>query len=165
MNLITDTKKLNSAIESIKTAGTKLDAMVHNTGLSVMAHVAEHRNTTLIAQLYDALPRSARRKNMIVWFESNMPVQITERRNGSIVVEIADVGDPVWVEFKVNLDARLTGADKVPYWELKNAPNVQHAPTLEEVLKYIGKKANDQKCTAEEKAKLVKLIKLAETIH
>ena len=165
MNLITDTKKLNSAIESIKTAGTKLDAMVHNTGLSVMAHVAEHRNTTLIKQLYDALPRSARRKSLILWFESNMPVQITEKRDGSIAVEIADLDDALWMDFKANLDTRLVGADKVPYWEIKNAPNVQHAPTLEDVLKYIGKKANDQKCTAEEKAKLVKLIKLAETIH
>lgn len=162
--LITDTTKINKAIALIQSTGAKLDTLIHTCAMSVVAHVSEHRNTTLISQLIAAMPKSARRKNLINWFEVNSPVQIVEKSNGGVVVEIADLTDTLWIDFKAQLDVRLTTAHKTPFWELKMPQRAQEAPTLEAIIKYITKKMNDPKIDAVEKDKLTMLITLAATL-
>lgn len=159
--LITDTTRLNKAITLVQTTGAKLDALIHTCAVSIVAHVAEHRNTTLISQLIAAMPKSSRRKNLINWFEANAPVQIVDKPNGAVVIEIADLTDKLWVDFKAQLPAHLSAAHNVPFWELKMPQRTQEVPTLEAIIKYIAKKANDPKIDANEKEKLVMLVTLA----
>lgn len=59
--------EINKAIASIKTSGAKLDKMIQDTGVAVLEHFAEHKDTGVVNRLYLALPKGARRSAMTSW--------------------------------------------------------------------------------------------------
>ena len=59
--------EINKAIASIKTAGAKLDKMIQETGVAVLEHFAEHKDTGVVNRLYLALPKGARSTAMASW--------------------------------------------------------------------------------------------------
>lgn len=61
---------LKKEIDSIKKAGSSLDARIHHASVAVLVHFAEHKDTGLINRLYDALPRGARRSAWVSWILS-----------------------------------------------------------------------------------------------
>ena len=58
---------LKKEIDSLKKAGSSLDARIHRAGVAVLVHFAEHKDTGLINRLYDALPRGARKTAWVSW--------------------------------------------------------------------------------------------------
>ena len=68
MQLIVESKPLAKLVSSIAERGAKLDSDIHLAACSVLAHTAAHRNKTLIGNLVEALPKSARRKALIARF-------------------------------------------------------------------------------------------------
>ena len=99
--LIGDAGKLNAAIKSIRERGAKLDVDIHVAACSVMQHVCVHRNSTLITNLNNAMPKSSRRKALIDWFEKFTPMAINYA-SGKVDMPKAD--DPKWVEFVADFD-------------------------------------------------------------
>lgn len=67
MKLITDNAALAKEIRSIKLRGQKLDQSIWVAGVSCLAHIAEHSNTTLLNDLVNALPKGARKHAFVEW--------------------------------------------------------------------------------------------------
>lgn len=67
MKLMTTTADISKAITSIQSRGVKLDASIHVTGCSVLAHASEHGDTTLADKLVLAMPKGARKLALVEW--------------------------------------------------------------------------------------------------
>ena len=59
--------EINKAIASIARSGAKLDILIQDTGVSVLEHFAEHKDTGVVNRLYLALPKGARKQAMASW--------------------------------------------------------------------------------------------------
>ena len=81
MKLITDNAALAKAIKSIATRGQKLDRDIHEVGVSCLAHIAEHSNTTLLNDLVNALPKGARKHAFVEWALAYGSVRTLDRAN------------------------------------------------------------------------------------
>lgn len=81
MKLITDNAALAKAIKSIATRGQKLDQDIHVAGVSCLAHIAEHSNTTLLNDLVNALPKGARKHAFVEWALAYGNVRTLDRAN------------------------------------------------------------------------------------
>lgn len=67
MELILDTKALNSTITRIGQAGAKLDAAIWQAGASALAIVNEHGQTGPANKLLGVMPNGSRRERLIEW--------------------------------------------------------------------------------------------------
>lgn len=65
--IITEAADITKAIASIKARGAKLDADIHQAGVSVLAHAAAHGDTTLCDKLVHAMPKGARKLALVEW--------------------------------------------------------------------------------------------------
>lgn len=65
MKLINDLSGINKAIASISTRGANLDNSIHIAACSVLAHVAEHRDTTIADKLVNAMPKGGRKLALV----------------------------------------------------------------------------------------------------
>ena len=59
--------EINKAIASIATKGKALDALIQETGVDVVVHFAQHKDTGLVNRLYLALPSGSRKTAMASW--------------------------------------------------------------------------------------------------
>ena len=60
--------EMTTAIGRIKAAGTVLQARIHATAVSTLAHIRDHGDTTLSCRLLDALANGQRVKALAFWF-------------------------------------------------------------------------------------------------
>lgn len=67
MKYYTTATDINKAINSIKGRGAKLDADIHKAGVSVLAHAAQHGDTTLADALVHAMPKGGRKVALVEW--------------------------------------------------------------------------------------------------
>lgn len=67
IQIIVGAAKINAAIKSIATRGAKLDESIQIAGLSVLAHVTEHGDTSVADNLFNAMPKGARRLALVEW--------------------------------------------------------------------------------------------------
>lgn len=89
MKLITDNAALAKAIKSIAVRGQKLDHDIHIAGVSCLAHIAEHSNTTLLNDLVNALPKGARKHAFVEWALAYGSVRTLDRSNPADADRIA----------------------------------------------------------------------------
>lgn len=59
--------EINKAIDTIKTNGAALDALIQETGVSVLEHFAANKDNAVVNRLYLALPNGARKTAMASW--------------------------------------------------------------------------------------------------
>ena len=59
--------EINKAITSIQGRGAKLDSDIQTCGLSVLAHAAQHGDTTVADKLVHAMPKGARKLALVEW--------------------------------------------------------------------------------------------------
>lgn len=59
--------EIDKAIASIQSRGAKLDKDVHVTGVSILAHIEQHREVSLMVKLFNALPKGSRRNALVAW--------------------------------------------------------------------------------------------------
>lgn len=89
MKLITDNAALAKEIKSIKLRGQKLDQSIWVAGVSCLAHIAEHSNTTLLNDLVNALPKGARKHAFVEWALAYGSVRTLDRANPADADKIA----------------------------------------------------------------------------
>lgn len=65
--LIVGTAALSKAVASIATRGKKLDSDIQVAGVSILAHINEHGNVTLLNDLALALPKGSRLNALKEW--------------------------------------------------------------------------------------------------
>lgn len=66
--------ELNAAIATIAKSGQKLDKLIQDTGVQVLEHFSEHKDTGLVNRLYTALPKGARKSAMASWLLTHCAV-------------------------------------------------------------------------------------------
>jgi hypothetical protein len=59
--------EINKAIAGIAKSGAKLDKTIQDTGVAVLQHFAEHKDTGLVNRLFLALPKGARKAALAAW--------------------------------------------------------------------------------------------------
>lgn len=106
-------KLINNNIRRIRLNGEKLNALIHDTAMLVLAFVQEHRNATPAQQLVMAMPASMRRSMLIAWFEKFSPINVKDSAdfNGKIKRE----------DNKTFVPFNLVGAAEEPFWKMAEA--------------------------------------------
>lgn len=59
--------EINKAIDTIARSGAKLDALIQETGVDVLTHFAEHKDTGVVNRFFLAMPKGARKTAMVSW--------------------------------------------------------------------------------------------------
>lgn len=81
MKLLLNVAEINKAIESINRRGKQLDTDIHVAGVSVLKHVAEHGDTTLLDKLVGAMPKGSRKSAFCEWALAYGNVRMLDRAN------------------------------------------------------------------------------------
>lgn len=58
---------INKAIDTITKSGAKLDKLIQDTGVAVLTHFAEHKDTGVVNRLYLAMPKGSRSTALASW--------------------------------------------------------------------------------------------------
>lgn len=111
-NLRQDSKVLDKSIATIRATGAKMDKLIHETACAMLFHVSQHGDTTKIGPLLNAMPKSTRRKGLIVWFEQNGPMKIDQTSHKVTLVE-------KWKSEDFNME----NAVNIPFWDLTPEKN------------------------------------------
>lgn len=119
-------KQIKHNIRLIKGAGEKLDTRVHETGVSILEHAREHGRWTDIQSLYEALPKSGRRKAFVKWVVDHSPL-IFDDKLGKFAKSKASKR-----EYDVD------GANATPFWdytkEVVQTLNVDNLLNIEQLI-------------------------------
>ena len=75
VQILTDVKAINKAIDSIARRGKTLDADIQQAALSCMQHAAKHGDSTLLDRLWLSMPRGSRRASLTEYLLHFGPVQ------------------------------------------------------------------------------------------
>lgn len=62
-----DKAGIEKNIKSIATRGAMLDKDIQLTGVSILAHIDQHKEVSLFKKLYDALPKGSRSNALVAW--------------------------------------------------------------------------------------------------
>lgn len=124
LELIKDSKKLGTAIASIKKRGAKLDTDIHLCAVSCLYHAKEHGDVTLMTRLVDAMPKSGRRKALIHWVNEHSMLGYVE---GEQQFRMTKSKSKSW---------KMEAAEATPFWEFttEKAPT---ALTIEQLVKSV----------------------------
>lgn len=122
LELLVGTSAINKAIASIKNRGAKLDNDIQLVGLSVLAHTAEHGDTSVMDALVNAMPKSARKLALVEWM---LAYGRAEKLDPKLDAEAIKAGRV----FKYNKERKLdlVGATENKWWEFKPEASVQTA--------------------------------------
>jgi hypothetical protein len=157
MKLFTEAADISSAIERIAKQGRALDKAIHKTACSIVAHMTEHRNKTLVIDLIGAMPMSSRRKALIDWFERGMPIDIDYK---SAEVDMPKKVSEEWQEYLARADETLEAMIASPFWD-KAETGAKDKLSMDAVLKYLARKANAKDIDPDLAAKLTQISEFA----
>jgi hypothetical protein len=150
MQLITDVKKLRTAIDGALRSATKLQGTIHIVACSALAHAEQHGDFGLLARLVFGLPTGQRVKTIQKWARMFSPVKFDEKAKKCVL----DRSEKA-VEWDVD------GAIAMPYFEI--VEQVASKPlTLQDVLDYLSKKA---KAKDNDTAEIAETRKVIAKIH
>ena len=116
------TAQVKSAIKSIKTTGAKLQQAIHETGMQCLHHAQQHGDTTLLASLVDAMPRSTRREDFKLWVHAHSPLTVSfNKKEGKHEVKGKNITDAAnW---------KLEEAEATPFWDFtEDKPSKLYTP-------------------------------------
>lgn len=65
--LFIGTDAIGKATADIAKVGKKLDQMIQVAGLSCLHHVEEHKDVTVLVNLFEAMPQGSRKKALLDW--------------------------------------------------------------------------------------------------
>lgn len=80
MKIIKGAALIAKAILSISNRGAKLDGDIHLAGVSVLAHVTEHGDTTLADKLVQAMPKGSRKLALVEWMLAHGQVSVLDAK-------------------------------------------------------------------------------------
>lgn len=112
--LITESKALNAAIDSIAKRGARLDADIQVAGLSCIDQAIKHGNTLPMDRLYNAMPKGSRRLALVEWLLAFAPVTVLDKRADKDAIAAGRV-------FKLDREkgSDIEAADATPWHEFK----------------------------------------------
>lgn len=111
--LIIGTAELNKAIDSIIARGKKLDDSIQLTGLSLLQHIEDHGDVTLLNRLTIQFPKGSRRNAFAEWALAHGKVEINTGKDAKAVpflyskvkvTALEQAASKMWTEFKPEQD-------------------------------------------------------------
>ena len=149
-----DTAKLNALIDSIAKRGQRLDNDIHKAGVNCIYHIDQHGDITLAEKLIESMPKSSRKKALVLWFMDNSKLSYNEE-------EKKYVYDKAKKTF-------LERAIEKPFWdhsqEVKPVSPIDLDKRLESLIKQAEKALEDEQAKSKSNVDLDKLQKLKELI-
>lgn len=136
--LIVGSDEIMKSIKSIATRGKALDESIHLTACSILAHVHQHREVSLMNKLITAMPKSARKNAIIDWCTT--------------FGEMAWDGKQKAVVFVKDSTTYQDKAEACPFWSFKPEPEY-HAVDLDAAIAKLVKQAIKRQEEIEEKRK------------
>lgn len=107
--LIKGADNLNAAIKAVQETGQTYQKSVHQLAVSILYHVGEHGDTTVVKRFIEAMPESTRSNGLRAWFEHFGPVKFD--RDAPSGTEV--------VQFVRGKPALIGDADAKPFWKFK----------------------------------------------
>lgn len=101
---------IEKAIVTVAKTGKALDDLIQMTGLSILNHIQQHGEASLLVKLYTALPRGARKKALLDW----------SCKYGAVTLNVDDKGKVdklIPLVFKKGRPTDLVGATAEPWFE------------------------------------------------
>lgn len=129
MELITDVKKLESAVKACVTGANKLQNQIHLVACSTLAHAEQHGDFGAFARLIYGLPSGQRVKTVRKWARMFAPVKFVD---GEKIVKL----DRSEKAPAFDID----GAIANPYYAIEEVTTSKPL-TMQEVLDYLNRKA------------------------
>lgn len=133
--VLQDAQGIARSIVTIAASATELQAAIHGTAVSCLAHVRDHGDTTLAVRLIGVLPSGQRREALANWFKvySNKKMLLSrDAKHGTWSCRL--IADRSVEDFKVD-DAMVCD-----YGELVPEAKVRDKPmSLEDLVKVIAK--------------------------
>ena len=149
-----DTAKLNALIDSIASRGKRLDNDIHKAGVNCIYHIDQHGDITLAEKLIESMPKSSRKKALVLWFIDNSKLSYNE-----------DEKKYVYDKTKKTF---LERAIEKPFWdhsqEVKPVSPIDLDKRLENLIKQAEKALEDEQAKSKSNVDLDKLQKLKELI-
>lgn len=79
--LFESTADIKKAISSIELKGKRLDADIQKAGVSCLAHISKHGDTTLLDSLVHAMPKGSRKSALVEWAVAVGQVRTLDKAN------------------------------------------------------------------------------------
>lgn len=101
---------IEKAIVTVAKTGKALDDLIQMTGLSILNHISQHGEASLLVKLFTAMPRGARKKALLDW----------SVKYGAVVLNVDDKGKVdklIPLVFKKGKVTDLTGATAEPWFD------------------------------------------------
>ena len=156
--LITGSASITKAVESIARRGKSLDNDIHRAAVSLIAHVRDHGDTTLVVSLIKAMPRGSRVKGLVEWFNEFSPMTIEVTKAG-VAVELD--------KKRTSADSKIDEAIETPWYAFKKE-TAKAEVTLESLIekfeKAIVKLAKEGGCAETDAGKLIAAVEGARPV-
>lgn len=109
-----DAAGIDSAIVKIRGNSQELQALIHGTAVSVLAHIRDHGDTRQVIKLMTALPTAQRRETLALWFKtySNGKLKITLSKDAGWVAKLDS--NRMESDFDIEAAADMEYGDLVP---------------------------------------------------
>lgn len=101
-------------INTIRKAGVKMDALIHETACIIMQRGHDHGDVSLLLPLLAAMPKSGRPKALLAWFQTFSPITVNGDGNKAGITK-GDKANP-WM---------IADATATPFWLLNPEKDVQ----------------------------------------
>lgn len=130
VEIIKTDAKFQEKLEELRVTGKAIDMLIHRLAVSALFHYGKAWNWTKVKEVIDAMPKSSRRKALILWVQANASL-VYKQKNDSL-------SQPKKVEDRfVNLEEAMA----IPFWDLSEENPDKPAMTMEQFLKFITSKA------------------------
>lgn len=162
--LLTSASDIAKKIDTVATSGKTFQNAVQLAAVSIVAHMAQHRDKTLLSSLYDAMPNGSRRKTLVDWVNANVVAVECSYSKGELAIELANVNSPEWQAFTAEIDAVVENMHAEPWHGYAKEKGEQDKLSMDAIIQYLNRKANAKDADEALKAKLTKVAEFAESL-
>lgn len=122
--------RMAERFKQISTSYDKVNRLVHDTAMEIVAHAKEHKDCSTAQGLVMALPASMRREMLILWFSRYTPIVVKNSDDWTAKMHQKDT--------KLYVDWNLEEAAANPFYELAKQNPEKPALDDEGILKVIA---------------------------
>ena len=130
VDIIKTDAKFAEKLDELRVTGKAIDLLIHRLAVSALYHYSVAWNWTKVKEVIDAMPKSSRRKALIMWVEGNASLLYKKKTDS--------LSQPKNVEDRyVNLEEAMA----TPFWDFSDETPDKPAMTLDQLLKFVKGKA------------------------
>lgn len=133
MEIIQGSSKLSALVNVIAKSSAKLDATIHQALVSILVHIRDHGDTTLLTKLFSVLPKGSRLKSYFDWCERFAPLKVKRDKESFGQVTIKKGRSPE--------DFDILAAMAIAPWQLPEHNREAKAMEFDAIVKWVSRQA------------------------